>query len=88
MADDSEFLKTWTRNGHIIPEGENYQRLEYARTLEIIGEDPMTLYEGEMGDAIVKAIQDKGGLMTKQDLIGEWAMFCGMRRSSTELGRV
>lgn len=77
MANDPDFLKTWTRNGHIIPEGENYQRLEYARTLEIIGEDPMALYEGEIGDAIAKAIQDRGGLMTKQDLVGEWPMSVG-----------
>lgn len=31
----------------------------------------MALYEGEIGDAIVKAIQARGGLMTKQDLIGK-----------------
>lgn len=84
MALDPEFLKTWTRNGHIIPVGENYQRLEYARTLEIIADDPMALYEGEIGEAIAKAIQDRGGLMTKQDLIGEWDVTLGHDRAWSE----
>lgn len=33
----------------------------------------MSLYEGEIGDAIIEAIQDRGGLMTKEDLVGGYS---------------
>ncbi len=49
--------------------GDVLKRPKLAQTLEIIAEQGVdTFYTGELADKIVKEIQDRGGIITKQDL--------------------
>ncbi|CAF4311079.1 unnamed protein product, partial [Rotaria sp. Silwood2] len=49
--------------------GDLMKRPKLARTLEIIAEQGANaFYTGELADKIVKEIQDRGGIITKQDL--------------------
>jgi gamma-glutamyltranspeptidase len=49
--------------------GDIMKRLKLARTLEIIAEQGVdAFYKGELTDKIVKEIQDRGGIITKEDL--------------------
>lgn len=50
-------------------EGEWVQNENLAKTLRIIQEKGVkAIYEGEIGDAIIKTLQNLGGIMTKEDL--------------------
>ena len=50
--------------------GDIMKRPKLARTLEIIAEQGVdAFYTGELSDKIVKEIQDRGGIITKQDLL-------------------
>lgn len=60
------------KNGKVLAKGDLYQRPEYARTLEIIADrGPQALYEGDIAEAIITVVRDRGGLMTMTDLKGE-----------------
>ena len=49
--------------------GDIMKRPKLARTLEIIAEQGAdAFYTGELADKIVKEIQDRSGIITKQDL--------------------
>jgi gamma-glutamyltranspeptidase/glutathione hydrolase/leukotriene-C4 hydrolase len=49
--------------------GDTMKRPKLARTLEIIAEQGAdAFYTGELADKIVKEVQDRGGIITKQDL--------------------
>lgn len=65
------------KDGKVLPIGDKYYRPEYARTLELIakkGSD--AFYEGEVAEGLVKAVRDKGGLMTLDDLKSESSTSC------------
>ena len=50
-------------------EGDIMKRPKLARTLRKIAEEgPDVFYTGTLADQIVKEIQDRGGIITKQDL--------------------
>jgi gamma-glutamyltranspeptidase/glutathione hydrolase/leukotriene-C4 hydrolase len=44
------------------------KRPKYAATLEIVAQDVEAFYTGKLADTIVKEIQDRGGIISKQDL--------------------
>ncbi|OCF55483.1 gamma-glutamyltransferase [Kwoniella mangroviensis CBS 10435] len=56
-------------DGQAIPVGSTWKRPEYANTLkQIAKEGSKAFYEGEVAEALVKVVQERGGLMTLQDL--------------------
>ncbi|KAK8865895.1 gamma-glutamyltransferase [Kwoniella newhampshirensis] len=56
-------------NGQALPIGSTWKRPEYARTLERIArEGADAFYHGEIAEAIVNAVKERGGLMTVEDL--------------------
>lgn len=60
------------KDGQVLPLGERYYRPEFARTLELIArKGAKAFYEGEVAEGIVKAVRDRGGLMTLDDLKSE-----------------
>ncbi|CAF0992915.1 unnamed protein product [Rotaria sordida] len=63
------FIKNPATN-ELYGSGDFMKRPKLARTLEIIAEQGAdAFYTGELSDKIVKEIQDRGGIITKQDLI-------------------
>jgi gamma-glutamyltranspeptidase/glutathione hydrolase len=61
-------VAAFTRDGVLIPVGERWFRPEYARTLEAIAADPEAFYKGAIADAVAKSVQERGGLMTVDDI--------------------
>lgn len=56
--------------GTPLREGDTITQLELAKTLEIIRKKGFkAVYEGEIADAIVKTVQEHGGLLNHQDLL-------------------
>ena len=56
-------------NGKIIPKGGKYYRPEYARTLQLIADGGAdAFYTGEIAEATVRVVQERGGLLTLADL--------------------
>ncbi|KAK1349872.1 gamma-glutamyltransferase [Hamiltosporidium tvaerminnensis] len=65
---DPGLSEIYTKNGKLVEEGDFISRMNYAKTLEKIAKDPLSFYNGEIADKIVKSISDKGGVMKKEDL--------------------
>jgi gamma-glutamyltranspeptidase/glutathione hydrolase/leukotriene-C4 hydrolase len=62
------FVKNRTTN-ELYDTGDEMRRPKLAQTLETIAEQGAdAFYTGELADKIVKEIQDRGGIITKQDL--------------------
>jgi gamma-glutamyltranspeptidase len=61
-------VATFTQDNVLIPVGAPWFRPSYADTLAAIAADPEAFYAGEIADRIVRAVQDRGGLMTGDDL--------------------
>lgn len=56
--------------GKLYVAGETMKRLKLADTLEAIAnESANTFYNGTIADKIVRELQQRGGIITKQDLI-------------------
>ncbi|KAL7425269.1 hypothetical protein Q5752_000957 [Cryptotrichosporon argae] len=57
------------KDGQMLAEGDTYFRPEMARALEILAERGAdAFYEGEIAEGIVRAVRDRGGVMTLDDL--------------------
>lgn len=62
------------RSGKVLPLGELLYRPGYAKTLRILAERGVeAFYEGEIAEALVRVVQERGGLMCLEDLKGESA---------------
>lgn len=75
MNDDPNY-HAFFRNGVVIPVGERVYRKDLAKALELIaarGAD--AFYTGPVAEALVQAVQAKGGKMTLEDLRGELLLF-------------
>jgi gamma-glutamyltranspeptidase/glutathione hydrolase len=60
------------KDGKILPLGEKYYRPEYARTLELIAEKGAdAFYHGEVAEGTIKVVQERGGLLSMDDLKSE-----------------
>ena len=70
INDEPAMLRTFTRDGKLIPVGSTWTRPEYASTLESLAKSPENLYTGAIAEDIVDEIQRRGGIMSLQDLRG------------------
>ena len=53
----------------VLKEGDTYTRLDFADTLERIATlGPQDFYEGKTAQGIVKDLQDRGGIITMEDM--------------------
>ncbi|OWF50706.1 gamma-glutamyltranspeptidase 1-like [Mizuhopecten yessoensis] len=70
LSDNAEFCKIYCDDtGKTVPEGALIKMPRLAQTLRGIAENgPSYLYEGPVADAIMREIQEQGGVMTKKDL--------------------
>ncbi|AQQ54842.1 gamma-glutamyltransferase [Planococcus lenghuensis] len=65
-----EARKVFMPNGNPLKEGDTVKQPDLANALKIIRDKGFeSVYEGEIADAIVAAVQDLGGQMTKKDLL-------------------
>lgn len=65
-----EARKKFMPGGTHLKEGDTLRQPELAHTLRTIRDKGFDdVYEGEIADAIVKAVRDHGGIMTHQDLL-------------------
>ena len=68
----STFREEFTNpaTGDFFKEGDEIKRKKFAKTLTEIGESGSAdiLYNGTMGEKIVKEIQELGGIITMEDL--------------------
>lgn len=64
-----EAKKKFMPGGKLLVEGDHLKQPELAKTLRILRDEGIAAaYEGEIADAIVKTIEEHGGLITKEDL--------------------
>ncbi len=69
---DPQMRAAFTKEGKVLPLGATWYRPNLAKTLEIIAKQGAdAFYDGEIARGIVKAVQDRGGLMTLEDLKSE-----------------
>jgi gamma-glutamyltranspeptidase len=70
--EDKMYAPFFDDQGEVLQVGEKYKRVEYARALERIAEKGVDdFYQGEIGQGIIRAVQEKGGLMTMDDINGD-----------------
>lgn len=68
IFDDPGLKLAFTRNGRIVKEGELVKRSNLAKTLEILSNDPLSFYKGELADRTIKFLKEHNGVMQKSDL--------------------
>lgn len=69
FVSDPAWAVDFAPHGRRVKLGETMTRKRYAKTLERIAkEGPGVFYRGDMAKATVKALRDRGGIMTLQDL--------------------
>lgn len=75
------------KDGEIIPKGEKYYRPEYARTLQLIADGGAdAFYAGEIAEALVNVVQERGGLMTLDDLKSKCVFVDADHRLQSHMG--
>jgi gamma-glutamyltranspeptidase/glutathione hydrolase len=68
MEHDSMYAPLF-KDGQVLKLGELYFRPEYAKTLELIArKGSEAFYQGEVAEALVKVVRERGGLMGLDDL--------------------
>ncbi|KAL0252796.1 gamma-glutamyltransferase [Cryptococcus tetragattii IND107] len=69
MMEDPTYASLITKDGQAIPIGSTWKRPEYAATLrKIAKEGAIAFYQGEIAKGLVKAVRDRDGVMTVDDL--------------------
>ncbi|XP_065208908.1 scoloptoxin SSD14-like [Planococcus citri] len=71
IQSDQEFRTLFVNqnNGELLEAGDTYKNLKLARTLRIISEEGGdAFYKGNIAKALVKDIQEAGGIITEEDL--------------------
>lgn len=65
-----EAKKVFMPNGNPLKEGDTIRQPDLAKAFKTIRDEGFeSVYKGEIADAIVAAVQDLGGQMTKEDLL-------------------
>jgi gamma-glutamyltranspeptidase/glutathione hydrolase len=54
--------------GHLLDEGELLLQPGIADALELLAEDPRSLYGGALSHSLLELVRERGGLITKEDL--------------------
>jgi gamma-glutamyltranspeptidase/glutathione hydrolase len=54
--------------GHLLDEGELLVQPGIAAALELIAEDPRSLYAGALSRSLLELVRERGGLITEEDL--------------------
>ncbi len=54
--------------GHLLEEGELLLQPGIGDALELIAEDPRSLYDGALSRSLLELVRERGGLITKEDL--------------------
>jgi len=70
LSGDPGWLSSYARRGRAPRTGDLMRFEGLARALEMIAEDPRSFYEGEVAEAIVSYVQERGGVLTLDDLRG------------------
>lgn len=74
--EDPTYASLITKDGQAIPIGSTWKRPEYAATLrKIAKEGAIAFYQGEIAKGLVKAVRDRDGVMTVDDLKSENSPF-------------
>ncbi|MFB6267709.1 MAG: gamma-glutamyltransferase family protein [Halodesulfurarchaeum sp.] len=69
LFEDENARAAYLRDGRAPAAGETMSLPDLGRSLELVGERGAgVVYEGEIGEAIVDAVQDRGGLLSRADL--------------------
>jgi gamma-glutamyltranspeptidase/glutathione hydrolase len=69
LSSDPDAARHYLPKGRTPRAGELFQNPALARTLRSVAEGGRdVLYRGELGERVVQAVQDKGGLLTMDDL--------------------
>ncbi|KAL2321356.1 hypothetical protein Fmac_030325 [Flemingia macrophylla] len=69
IMNDPGLRKLYAPNGVLLKGGDMCRNVELGRSLEIISEQgPQALYNGTIGEKLVKDVRDAGGILTMEDL--------------------
>lgn len=69
IMNDPGLRKLYAPNGILLKGGDTCRNVELGRSLEIIAEQgPQALYNGTIGEKLVKDVRDAGGILTMEDL--------------------
>ena len=68
IKNDPGLKEVLQKDGKWLKAGETFKNEKLAKTLEIIANDPLTFYHGELAKDILADINDNGGNMTLDDL--------------------
>lgn len=69
LVEDAAWAEDFAPNGTLLELGDIITRKRYAKTLDTIArEGVQSFYEGEMADAMVRAVQADNGTITLEDL--------------------
>ncbi|MGF1492224.1 MAG: gamma-glutamyltransferase [Microcoleaceae cyanobacterium] len=68
MGQNPAAREIFTNDGVLYRPGETLVQADLAKTLKQIAQDPESFYRGEIATAIVKDMQQNGGLITLEDL--------------------
>ncbi|KAF8313467.1 hypothetical protein DL93DRAFT_2167881 [Clavulina sp. PMI_390] len=68
---DPDWIPVFAPNGRLMREGEPISRMAYSRTLRrIANEGPEVFYSGSIAESMVAKVQEKGGILTLEDIAG------------------
>lgn len=65
---DRGLRETYSRDGELIKEGDVVSRVNLSKTLQIISDDPESIYNGRLSKKIVNFINKNKGIFTEEDL--------------------
>ncbi|EPR79754.1 Gamma-glutamyltranspeptidase [Spraguea lophii 42_110] len=68
IFNDRGLRETYVRDNKLLKTGDSVNRTNYAKTLEIISNDPESFYTGTIAESLVYTIKEAGGYLTKEDL--------------------
>ncbi|CAK7337372.1 unnamed protein product [Dovyalis caffra] len=69
IMSDSGLEQVFAPNGKLLQAGDRCRNVELARSLEAIAEQgPQALYNGTVGEKLVKDVREAGGILTLEDL--------------------